>query len=282
MTRYGYIGLGSMGGAMVGHLLGTGAQVRVFDLDPDAVHTAVQRGAIATDSAAGVARQSDIVSICVPAAHHVEAVMSGPDGIAHGSHEGLTILVHSTVLPDTVRQARDLAASWHVPLHDACVAGGTANADEGTLTILAGGVDDMAPEVLTLLEVYGELVINGGPVGSGAAIKIAFNIMTYAQFTAAALAHDLVTSQGADPNAVFEGWRAVGQMGVLTDRFLPLVGLRSDAVQGDFRTMMETNAIIGQKDLALAIELGGTRPGANAVLAALRDIMPAVYGVADP
>ena len=38
MTRYGYIGLGSMGGAMVGHLLGTGAQVRVFDLDPDAVH----------------------------------------------------------------------------------------------------------------------------------------------------------------------------------------------------------------------------------------------------
>ncbi len=80
--RYGYIGLGDMGSAMAGHLLSTGATVAVFDLNPAAVERAIAQGADACDSAAEVATASDVVSVCVPAAEHVEAVIAGPGGIA--------------------------------------------------------------------------------------------------------------------------------------------------------------------------------------------------------
>ena len=43
--------------------------------------------------------------------------------------------------------------------------------------------------------------------------------------------------------------------------------------------MLETQAGIAAKDLSLALEVGRTRPGAAAVLDAVRAAMPAVYNV---
>ena len=334
MSRYGYIGLGMMGSAMAENLIGTGAEVTVYDVDPAAVDAAVALGAAAADSPAQVAAASDAVSVCVPAAEHLDQVLDGPGGLAEGvggspgglaegsrgspgkltekasgSPGGLAegsrggpgglaeraseslgglaegsrgkpaILVHSTVHPDTIRAARDRAASWGVPLFDACVAGGAASARTGDLILLAGGLGQMPGPARTLLDVYAAHVIDAGPVGAGAALKIAINVMTYAQFAAAATAHDLTAAQGADPALLAEAWRAMGQLGSLTEQYQALVGLRPEQITGDFRESLEALADIGRKDLALALELGPTRSGTAAVLKALHGAMDAVYNV---
>ena len=301
MSRYGYIGLGMMGSAMAENLIGTGAEVTVYDVDPAAVDAAVALGATAADSPAEVAAVSDAVSVCVPAAEHLDQVLDGPgglgegvggspgglaeenrggpDGLAAESRGGPAILVHSTVHPDTIRAARDRAASWGVPLFDACVAGGAASARTGDLILLAGGLGEMPGPARALLDVYAAHVIDAGPVGAGAALKIAVNIMTYAQFAAAATAHDLTAAQGADPALLTEAWQAMGQLGSLTEQYQVLVGLRPDQITGDFRESLEALAGIGRKDLALALELGSARPGAAAVLEALHGVMDAVYNV---
>ena len=280
MTRYGYIGLGMMGSAMAENLIRRGDRpVTVYDIDPAAVDAAVSLGADAVANAADVAAASDVVSVCVPAAAHIEAVLSGPGGMVEGAHDGLCVLIHSTVHPDTVLAARDAAAEWGAAVFDACVAGGADNARAGSLTVLAGGLAEMPARAHQLLDLYGELVIDSGPVGAGAALKIAVNVMTYAQFTAAAVAHDIVASTGGDPGALLEAWRFMGQLGALTEQYCALLEIPGEHIQGELRTMLETQAGIAGKDLSLALEVGRTRPGAGAFVEAVRSAMPAVYNV---
>lgn len=325
MSRYGYIGLGMMGSAMAENLIGTGAEVTVFDVDPVAVDAAVALGASAAASPAEVAAASDAVSVCVPAAEHLDQVLDGPGGLAEGAREspgglaqgvggspdglaersrggpgglaegsrggpdeladgaggGPAILVHSTVHPDTIRAARRRAASWRAPLFDACVAGGAASARTGDQILLVGGLSEMPEPARALLDLYARRVIDAGPVGAGAALKIAVNVMTYAQFAAAATAHDLMAAQGGDPALLAEAWRAMGQLGSLTEQYQALVGLRPEQIIGDFRESLKALAGIGRKDLALALELGPIRPGGAEVLEALHDAMDAVYNVGE-
>ncbi len=280
MTRYGYIGLGMMGSAMAENLIRRdGAMVTVHDIDPAAADAAVSLGAEAGANAAEVARASDVVSVCVPAAAHIEAVLSGPGGIVEGAHDGLCVLIHSTVHPDTVLAARDMAAEWGVSVFDACVAGGADNARAGSLTVLVGGLDELPPATRELLDVYAGSIIDAGPVGAGAALKIAINVMTYAQFAAAAAAHDMVATTGGEPAALLEAWRSMDQLGALTEQYCALLEIPSEHIRSELRAMLETQAGIAGKDLSLALELGRTRPGAAAVLEAVRAAMPAVYNV---
>ena len=280
MTRYGYIGLGMMGSAMAECLIRHGSgSVTVYDIDPAAVDAAVSLGAEAGASAAEVARASDVVSICVPAAAHIETVLSGPGGIAEGAHEGLCLLIHSTVHPDTVLAARDVASERGVPVFDACVAGGADNARAGTLTVLAGGLDDMPAAAREALDVYAGTLIDAGPVGAGAVLKIAINVMTYGQFAAAAAAHDMVATTGGEPAALLEAWRSMGQLGALTEQYCALLEIPAEHIRGELLTMLETQAGIATKDLSLALEVGRTRPGAAGVVEAVRTAMPAVYNV---
>ena len=139
------------------------------------------------------------------------------------------------------------------------------------------GLADAPPIVAPLLDVYGSKVIDAGPVGSGAALKIAVNVMTYAQFTAAAIAHDGVAKSGGDPSALLEAWRHTGMLGALTEPWAGLLGIGPEHVTGEFRTMLETQVGIATKDLELAATLGDPAAGATAVVDAIRTLMPAVY-----
>ena len=277
--QYGYIGLGEMGGAMCRRLVGTGADVVVFDASPAALDQAVADGAIAATSSAEVASACDVVSICVPAAEHIEAVMNGPQGIEAGAHDDLTVLIHSTVHPDTMRAARDRAREWDVAVHDACVAGGGVAAEAGHLVLFVGDLDGLAPDAREAVDTYGSLVIDAGPVGSGAAIKIGVNVMTYAQQAAAVAAVELVAAQGASADALAAAWRHNGQLAPTLEQFLPLAAMSRDDAAG-LADYLQNVVSIAEKDLDLAFELGeGTGRGPSPVVAAIREYLPTVFHV---
>lgn len=279
MTTCGYIGMGAMGSAMTERLLSCDVDVVVFDVDDAAVERASDLGAVAAASAAGVAASCDIISVCVPAAEHVDAVLDGPAGIVDGAHDGLTVLVHSTVHPDTVAGARDRAAAWGAAVHDACVAGGEHAARAGELAIFAGGHADMAPAVRELLAMYGSKVIDAGPVGAGAALKIGVNVMTYAQQAAARTAIDLVDAAGGSTDALVDAWRHIGQLGRLTEQYLGLLSIPPEHITGELRASLVRTVDIGRKDLALAAELSAADGPWQDLLAVLGLAMPEVMGL---
>ncbi len=101
--------------------------------------------------------------------------------------------------------------------------------------------------------------------------------MTYAQFTAAAIAHDGVANTGGDPSALLEAWRHTGMLGALTEQWAGLLAIGPEHVTGEFRTMLETQVGIATKDLELAMTLGDPAAGPVAVVDAIRALMPAVY-----
>lgn len=282
MTDYGYVGLGSMGSAMAERLLSTGAKVTVFDIDPATVERAAELGATPAGSAAEVAAASAVMSTCVPAAIHLEAVLHGRDGVRDGAHDGLVLLIHSTVHPETVTAARNAASSWGVSVFDACVAGGADAARRGELALFAGGYHLLPPPARRLLDIYATKVIAGGAVGAGAALKIGVNVMTYMQQAAARIAFPLVEQNGADTDALVDAWRHIGQLGQLTEQYLALLSIPEENIRGSFRRALERNAAIAEKDLELAQSLGDVGPELAAVLASMAAAMATVMGVPGP
>ena len=59
--------------------------------------------------------------------------------------------------------------------------------------------------------------------------------MTYAQFAAATTAHDLMTTTGGNPQALFKAWKHMGQLGTLTEQFSLLLDIPSEHFVGDFK-----------------------------------------------
>ncbi len=282
MTVYGYIGLGNMGAAMAGRLVDAGLDVRVYDVDAERVAAVVAAGAIGADSAADVGAVADVVSICVPAAHHITAVLSGPGGLAQSARPAQTILVHSTVAPETMIDAARQAAGFGARLFDACVAGGVESARIGELVILGGDLANLPGPAAAALAIYGSKVIDAGPLGSGAALKLAFNVMTYTQFAAAAAAFDIVKTAGGDTGALVDAWRHVGQLTRLTENYLPVLSIPPQHVVGRVRDSMRATVILADKDLELAHAALGTPSTKHALLDAVRASMPEAFGVGTP
>lgn len=276
----GFIGLGEMGSAMAERLMATGADLLVHDLDERAVARAIAGGASAAVSAAEVASVCDVVGVCVPASEHIEAVVAGDRGLVSGSSPDRpsTVLIHSTVHPDTMMWAAAALRSYGTAVHDACVAGGAAAARDGGLVMFVGGLADLAEPARAVVECCGSRVVDAGPVGAGAALKVACNVMTYAQQAAVAAAFDICEGHGASTASLVEAWQHMGQLGSLTEQYLDGLARADDDLVQQLAPYLRSVAGIMNKDLELAADLGvdgrkGPRAVVEAMAAAAAEVM---------
>lgn len=280
LPTVGFVGLGQMGSAMVGRLRDVGVDVVVCDLDPARVAAAVAQGCVACATPVEVAERSRLVSVCVASGPQVESVVLGDSGLAAAGRGDGEVLVHSTVAPGDVVGLSDRAGDVGWRVADACVAGGSAAAVTGELVTLVGGLGGLSEEAQSLLATYASLVVAAGPVGSGAALKLAVNVMTYAQFAAASTAMDLVRSAGGDTDALVATWEHTGQLGDLTRQFLPLLDIPAHHLTGAFRTSLEGTVSIARKDLDLAeAQFDEPTTRRTEFLASLSGAMGEVFGL---
>lgn len=279
-ARVGFIGLGDMGGAMAQTIVAAGHDLLVFDLSTDAVARLVEKGASASASSAALAAECAHIAICVPDDAAVMDVVSGDDGILDSCKAGTSIVVHSTVHPDTVRDLAALASERDVVLFDAGVAGGTDAARQGDLSIMVGVPEGGVPELAqSVLDSCAGAVFEGGPVGTGMAMKVAFNVMTYFQQAALSASTQIMVGEGSDPATLLESWRHIGALSPLTERFFPLVTMSSETKTGDLGKYLRTTIAIAEKDLDLAVSLGLETGRPMPVVEAVRDSMNLVYGM---
>lgn len=105
MTAHiGLLGAGAMGGAIGARLATTGTALKVFDLDPAKVAALVEKGAVATGSAADLARGARAVILSLNAPHIVRAAVFGPGGVAESAEAGLLIIDMSSIDPGATRE----------------------------------------------------------------------------------------------------------------------------------------------------------------------------------
>jgi 3-hydroxyisobutyrate dehydrogenase-like beta-hydroxyacid dehydrogenase len=177
--RVGFIGLGVMGLPMARNLARSGYTVSGWARRPDTAERAAAEGITMRASPAELAGVSDVIITMVTTSQDVIGLCLGEGGLLESAAPGSAFVDMSTIAPSVSRRAAEAAAALNIGFLDAPVSGGSFGAEQGTLTIMAGGDAGLVERCRPLFEVMGDpgRIFHTGPVGSGQTVKLVNNML---------------------------------------------------------------------------------------------------------
>lgn len=203
--RVAFLGLGIMGEPMAANLVRAGFELTVWNRSPRKAEQFAGRYDVKHASTpAEAAAASDVTITIVPDVPEVEKVLFGNRGAAEGMRRGSLAIDMSTIAPAaSVKFAKRLQGEG-IGFLDAPVTGSRPRAEDGTLTIMAGGSEEDFERARPVLEAMGKLIVHVGPQGHGSTVKLLNN--TTAAVNALAVAEALVAARraGVDPEKLRE------------------------------------------------------------------------------
>jgi 3-hydroxyisobutyrate dehydrogenase len=191
----GFIGLGDMGGRIAQRIVAAGFPLTVYDKSAAACDQLREGGATVAEHAELVGRHCGVVGICVVNDTQLRDVIAQ---LRPELRPGSIVLVHSSVLPETVIEVAEDLATRDVAVIDAPVSGSRPAADAGTLTVMAGGDWATVERLRPLLDTFAANVVRAGELGAGQGLKIANNVMLHMNYLVALEAVRFARSQGVD------------------------------------------------------------------------------------
>lgn len=178
MAICGFVGLGTMGYPMAGHLARAGHEVRVFNRTRDkAERWASEHPGSAVATPAEAASGAAFVFACVGADDDVREVMYGSEGVLDAASPGTVIVDHTTASAELAIELADACAERGLGFLDAPVSGGQRGAENGVLSVMCGG--DRAPfeSAAPVMDAYAGTITHIGPAGSGQRTKMVNQIL---------------------------------------------------------------------------------------------------------
>jgi len=173
MKKIAFIGLGVMGYPMAGHLQNAGFDVCVYNrTNTKAEQWVKEFGGSLAKSPKEAAEDCEIVFSCVGNDNDVRQVILGDNGVFAGLSEGSILVDHTTASAELARDLYALAILQNKHFIDAPVSGGQAGAENGVLTIMAGGEEDIFEKVKPVMDAYARFSQLMGKVGSGQLAKM--------------------------------------------------------------------------------------------------------------
>ena len=172
----GFVGLGVMGAPMAGHLLKSGRRVLAYNRSPEKAQAWLQRfpNGETINSLAELAQQVDVVALCIGNDNDVrEAVKTMLPHLKSGA----VIVDHTTTSSVLAQEMAALCAERGVQFLDCPVSGGQAGAENGKLTIMAGGDVAAFERVQSVLALYSQHQQHFGVSGSGQGAKMVNQIL---------------------------------------------------------------------------------------------------------
>jgi len=173
MDKVGFIGLGVMGYPMSSHISKSGFQTYIFNRTSsisskwkDSFH-----GSICT-SPKEVTKYVDFLCLCVSKDEDVKEVLCGKDGAIEGIKPGTTIIDHTTTSASLAREMHEIFEEINCHYLDAPVSGGQAGAENGSLTIMAGGNEEAYKRSKKVLSTYSKFSKYMGEAGNGQLTKM--------------------------------------------------------------------------------------------------------------
>lgn len=261
-----FIGLGFMGAQQAESLARAGFDLTVFDATPGARERFVGKARIATDSADAVS-EADILCLCVRDDEQVNDVLLGAGGALAALPAGATVLIHSTIRPDTVIDLAGRGLMHGVTVIDAPVSRSEDEGDGRFVVCMVGGTVEAVEKARPILDAFSTRIVHAGPVGAAQALKISNNMVTWVHIVIGRLAYQLATKAGVSEELLEQVMRDNGNLTPTVEKLSNTLRAYPPGTRGQVDAMMLNQSGIGEKDLALAIEFADAC-GCDAAIAA--------------
>lgn len=203
--RYGFIGLGNLGGHLAASLLREGFEVSINDIDRRHGERLLAAGKACAwaDTPADLARDCDAVITCLPSPKVSEQVLGQ---ILTTAKPGTTWIEMSTLGREEILRLGAIAAEKGVRTMELPVTGGVHLAAQGQITMLAGGDKDLFELHLPALEAMGNQIFHMGPLGNASIIKVITNMLAFIHLKACGESLMLAKRGGLD---LGQAWAAI-------------------------------------------------------------------------
>lgn len=225
--RIGLIGLGGMGRGLAKNMAAKGVDLTVTDLDAARVATAVTQGAKAGTSPVQMAKECDVLMICITTAEAVQALALGSDGVLAAMSAGDILVDHTTVSPEHVDLMRKACEAVGVHYIEAPMTRTPAHADRGEVNILFGGEEALMERLRPVFSTYAENIFHVGPAGHAIRLKLIHNFIAFANVAAFCEGFALAAKEGLDMTKVIGIISAAGGKSGMMDLYGELT-LRRD------------------------------------------------------
>lgn len=198
-TQIAFIGLGTMGFPMAGHLAKAGHHVTVYNrTTAKAEQWAKQyHGAVAL-TPGDAAQGADFVFTCVGNDDDIRQVYQGADGIFSAVKPGAILIDNTTASAEVAREMAEAAAKVNAAFLDAPVSGGEAGAVNGCLTVMVGGQQEVFDVAKPVIDCFAKASTLMGDVGYGQITKMANQICIAGILQGLSEAITLAKSAGLD------------------------------------------------------------------------------------
>jgi 3-hydroxyisobutyrate dehydrogenase-like beta-hydroxyacid dehydrogenase len=259
-------------------LMRPGFELTVHDNHAEALRAFDGTAAHVTSSCAELARSSEVIAVCVRDDVELLAVAYGDASLSDSIEPGTTVMVHSTVRPQTVRDLGETLALRGGRVVDAAVTGGAHLAASGELCAMVGGESADLARVRPVLAATCRRIVHAGPPGAGMVLKAANNLVTMLQLVAAHESDALARAGGLDPALLGEVMTENGNLTDTMRRFLEFrASGRASLGERAYREFQDRMGQLGAKDLQVALDIardaGIELPGA----AAARPLIATVF-----
>jgi 3-hydroxyisobutyrate dehydrogenase-like beta-hydroxyacid dehydrogenase len=263
--RVGWIGLGIMGRRMAANLRRAGHELVVHNRTrATAEDWAAEHGAEVAATPAEV--RAEVVITMLVDDEQVEHALLGPEGAARDAAAGTLFVDMSTIGPAAARALGERLPAFV----DAPVTGSSPKAQDGTLTIMAGGEKADVERAWPLFEAIGQLIVHAGPVGHGQQIKVINNALAAANTNALAQALVVGQATGVDLDALVAVMGAGSGGSAMLD-------LKAGPMRAhDYTTLFKLEHML--KDVRLCLDSGQAAGVGFGAAAAAREVLSAAMG----
>ena len=257
--RVGIIGVGLMGHGIARNILKHGHELMALEHPGNQpMDDLLEAGAKTESTASALARQSDVIILCVTGSPEVEAVLSGGSGVLQGLRPGAIVVDCSTAIPSSTERMAALVQAAGGLFVDAPMTRTVQHAHEGRLNLLVGGDVAVLDKVMPVLRCFAENVFHAGTIGAGHRLKLLHNFVSLGSVSLLAEAAACAERGGIRPELFVEVLASGGGAGIALDRLKPYI------LSGDSSTLQffMANAL---KDLRYYVQMASDSSAAHRI-----------------
>ena len=200
-----FIGLGVMGYPMAGYISKAGHNVTVFNRTKSKAEKWIKeyKGKMA-ETPAEAAKDAEYIFTCVGNDNDLREVTFGDNGIFKTIKKGSVYVDNTTASATIAREIHEYAKKNGFGSLDAPVSGGQAGAENGKLSVMAGGDKESFEKVEIILQEYSKFIKYLGPSGSGQLTKMVNQICIAGLLQGLSEAMNFSDKVGLNTNEVIE------------------------------------------------------------------------------